>query len=789
MLKSVFIGSSVYALTFVASPVYAQDAASPAEEDYNGLAEIIVTAQKRVEDGQKAPLAVTVITADTLAAAHVNGATDLQRVIPNLNAQAGGGAGDPGGSNTVFTIRGLGASATGPQGSAGVAAHFDGVYRQDGISNSEFFDLERIEVDPGPQGTLYGRSAAAGAINIIPAKPTKENEGAASVTYGNYDTLITQGMINLSMSDMFSVRAAFQTQKHDGYYSNGYDDLDSTSGRLQFLITPSEQLSIRLAANFAQLRGVGAGNVFTAGPNLPNLVALVPRAGNADPRKASVSDLCLINGLLNTCRQSIRINKTSALAEISYDFGAAVLTLLPAWNKSDRQSRNAGAPLPLSVYDQVPYDNEQLNFEGRLSSSADSDFKWVVGGNFYQNSVDTTVDQFINVIIPAIPLPTPPFPPGTVVRGVAASNAFLIQDSRQTSKAIFGQATYPVTDTIRVTVGARYNWDKSTVTEILGNVTSAVYVNSGFPPLVGRVLQNLLPAPITTPPQFGAQSINAFTYRVAVDADIGPDSIIYASVGSGYKPGGLNDGGPRSSTPTTNPNFALAPEQFFGPERVTHFELGSKNRFFDNTLQVNAVVWYDDYKNYQNGQTQVVNPLQFGAIGFVVTNAGQARIFGGELDIKWQPTPNDLIGVSVNYLNTKFTSYLAPAYLGPNGPAPALDVTGFRLPNAPKVSGNISYQHTFDLGGTGKLVASAFSHLTSGYYVYFAQSPGTYQKSYTSTTLDLTWSSEDEQFAVSAFVSNLENEDVKVFGGTTAGYTQNGFAAPRTYGGKISVKF
>lgn len=789
MLKTTLIGSSIFALTIAASPLYAQDTAPQADENNSGLAEIVVTAQKRVEDGQKAPLAVTVLTADVLASAHINGATDLQRVIPNLTAQVGGGAGDPGGGNTVFSIRGLGASSTGPQGSSGVAAHFDGVYRQDGISNSEFFDLERIEVDPGPQGTLYGRSAAAGAINIIPAKPTQENEGAASVTYGNYDTLITQGMINLSMSDMFSLRAAFQTQKHDGYYSNGYDDLDAISGRLQFLITPDENLSIRLATNFARLRGVGAGNVFTAGPNLPNLVALVPRAGNADPRKASVSDLCLINGLLNTCQQSIRINKTSVLAEINYDFGGAVLTLLPAWNSAKRESRNAGAPLPLSVYDQKPFNGDQLNFEGRLSSSADSDFKWVIGGNYYRNNVDTTVDQFINVIVPVIPLPTPPFPPGTAVRGIASSYAFLVQDSKQTSKAIFGQGTYPVTDTIRVTVGARYNWDRSTVTETLGNVSNRIFVNSGFPPLVGQVLLNLLPTPVTTPPLFGAQNFKAFTYRVAVDADIGPGSLLYASIGSGYKPGGLNDGGPLSSTPTTNPNFALAPEQFFGPERVTHFEIGSKNRFFGNTLQVNAVVFYDDYNNYQNGQTQVVNPLQFGALGFVVTNAGQARIFGSELDIKWQPTPNDLFGVSFNYLNTKFTRYLAPAYLGPNGPIPALNVTGFRLPNAPEFSGNISYQHTFDLGATGNIVASAFSHLSSGYYVYFAQAPGTFQKSYTSTTLDLTWNSENEQFAVSAFVSNLENKDVKVFGGTTAGYTQTGFAAPRTYGGKVSVKF
>ncbi len=786
-MKSLILGSSAIAIAVTTiSPAWAE-----AGSDDVGIADIVVTAQKRVEDGQKAPLAVTVLNADALAAAHVAGATDLQRVIPSLHAEVGGGAGDPGGAATLFTIRGLGASASGPQGSTGVAAHFDGVYRQDGISNSEFFDLERIEVDPGPQGTLYGRSAAAGAINIISAKPNlTKNEFAGSVSYGNYDALTTQGMVNLNVDGKYALRVAFQTQDHDGYYSNGYDALHAFSGRVQFLIKPDDQFSVRLMASFAKLRGVGAGNVFVGGPSFPNLVAVLPQAGNADLRTASVSDRCLIRGILGTCRQDIKINKVSALAEISYDFGGAVLTLLPAYNKAGRTSINANAPLPLSTYDQTPYDNEQFNFEGRLTSAADSKLKWVIGGNYYDNRVDTFVNQFINVIVPIIPLPTPPFPPGTTVRGVAASNAFQDQKSKQQSTAIFGQATYPVTDSIRVTVGARYNWDKSSGTQVLGNVSNLIFANTGFGPVApGSVLRVLLPAPVTTPAQTGSQSFQAFTYRVAIDADIGPHSLVYGSIGSGYKPGGLNDGGPLSSTPTTNPNFALAPNQFFGPEKVTHFELGSKNRFANNTLQVNAVVYYDDYKNYQNGQTQVVNPLQFGALGFVVTNAGKARIYGAELDFKWQPTPNDAIGLSVNYLNAKFTSYTAPAYLGPNGPTLAAVFDNFSLPNAPEFSGNVSYQHTFNLGQAGKLVASAFSHLSDGYYVYFAQAQGTYQKSYTSTTLDLTWTSDNGRFAISGFVSNLEDHDIKVFGGNTAGYTQVGLTAPRTYGGKFAVKF
>lgn len=784
-----FLTGTAVALALIAITTATGAGAQETAAADNVLPDIIVTAQKRPEVGQRAPLVVTSLDVDALEAAHIAGATDLQRVVPNLTAQVGGGAGDPGGGNTLFTIRGLGASATGPQGSAGVAAHFDGVYRQDGISNSEFYDLERIEVSPGPQGTLYGRSAAAGAINILPARPVMKTEAAASISYGNYDSLTTQGMLNLATNDgKLAVRAAFQTQDHDGYYSNGYDALDAVSGRLQVLIKPDDNLSIRLATNFTQLRGRGAGNIFVGGPSLPLLAALLPQSTDPDLRQRSVAQFCLVKGqLFDTCIQDIRINKFSALAEIAYDFGGAVLTLLPAFNKSDRSSTNANAPLPLSTYNQQPYDNEQLNLEGRLSDGGDGKLKWVVGGNFYRNTVETFVDQFINVLIPQpIPLPTPPFPPGTRVNATASSNAFQDQRSQVESWAVFGQATYPVVDTVRLTLGGRYNHDKSSGTQVLGNVSNVIYAVNGAGPLNGTPLVNLLPTPITTPPQSGSQSFNAFTYRVAVDADIGPRSIVYGSIGSGYKPGGLNDGGPISSTAPASP---LSPEQFFGPEKVTHFELGTKNRFLNGSLQLNAALYYDDYNSYQNGQTQVVNPLQFGALGFVVTNAGKARVYGAEVALTWQASANDIFDVSANYLNAKFKTYSAPAYLGPNGPTPAANFDGFALPNAPEFSGNISYRHTFELGNRGALVASVFSHLSSGYWVYFAQSPGTYQDAYTSTTLDLTWTSADERFRVSAFVNNLEDNDVRVFGGSTAGYSQVGLAAPRTYGGTIAVKF
>ena len=280
--------------------------------------------------------------------------------------------------------------------------------------------------------------------------------------------------------------------------------------------------------------------------------------------------------------------------------------------------------------------------------------------------------------------------------------------------------------------------------------------------------------------------------------------MLYASVGTGYKPGGLNDGGPASSN--TEAELALLgsqltpplaasqlvqyePKQAFGPEHVTHYEIGSKNRFLDNTLQINDSVFYDDYAGYQNGATQVVNPLIFRAQGFIVTNAGTARVIGDELSINYKPTPDDLIAVALNYLQANFVNYQSQPFLTPSGPVPAQYLNGKVLPDAPHWSGNISYQHFFDLADGSQIAASAFTHITAAYYVDYAEGPGTRQNDLTSTTLDLAWTSANTKWLARGFVNNLEDRTVKTYGDSATGYSQISLAPPRLFGFSLTRRF
>jgi iron complex outermembrane receptor protein len=782
------LGAVLAAASDTASPT--TDAASPTSATADGaLEEIVVTADKRVESAQRAPLAVTSVSGSDLAAAHVSGVDDLFRVVPNVQVDVGGSTGDPGGSSAQFTIRGLGASATGPQGSSGVAVHFDGVFRQNGLSNGEFYDLQRVEVDPGPQGTLYGRSAAAGAVNVIPNAPTHEFGAEATLEAGNYSEVRTAAMLNLPINDIFAVRGAFQSIKHDGYFSNGYDDEHTQSGRFQALLTPSADLSIRLYTDYTHIGGVGASGVFVGVPGIAQLTQLFPQLTSANIRGQSIAQYCAVDGtIVDTCGQQVDVTKWSAHFDASYNLGWGVITVLPAFNAQNEHAEHSNAPLPLSNYANAPYDQNETSLEMRLSDPGTSQFKWVGGFNYFYNHVYDVVNQDINILAP---LATPVGPlPGLV--SISSVDEFA---ASQKSYAAFGQLVYPVLDWLRVTAGARYNHDSATYDGELATNSQQVYL------LNGPLLATPVPSPIGTGPLSSAVSFNAVTYRFAVDADVGPNSIVYGSAGTGYKPGGLNDGGPASTnTPAqlallsaqTGASPAelekLAPSQSFGPEKVLHFEIGSKNRFLNNRLEINDALYLDNYKNYQNGDTQVVNPLLFQTQGFVITNAGKSRVYGNELSVKYQLAPADLVTASINYLRAYFTSYIAPAYLSANGVVPAQDFAGGVLPSAPLFSANLSYTHTFTLSDGGHVAAGLYTHLTDGYWTYFAESPGTYQPHYTTTTADLTWTSSTGRWSVSAFGKNLENKNIETFGQLTTAYTEVHLNAPRTYGASVTAK-
>lgn len=248
--------------------------AASAPETGEGLQEIIVTAQRREENLQKAALAVSAIAGNALTQQSVTQATDLSRLIPSIQIQ-------PAHSYTQIYLRGVGTFGANSFAENSVAFNLDGVYlsRPAGPSGL-FYDLERVEVLKGPQGTLYGRNATGGAINIITAKPKRDRfEGYANAEYGNYDTLKLSGAVNAPLGNAAALRIAGQLSQHDGYFSDGSDDERTRAVRGQILLAPEgSRFDMTISVDYAHLGGIGGGGTIVP------LVRSGSRLGASDPR-------------------------------------------------------------------------------------------------------------------------------------------------------------------------------------------------------------------------------------------------------------------------------------------------------------------------------------------------------------------------------------------------------------------------------------------------------------------------------------------------------------------------
>ncbi len=526
-----------------AGPVIAQSNQVAAPADSSGLEEVIVTAEKRESSEQKTPIAMSVFSRDTLASNGVGDLQDLTALAPSVSFSKSN-------ANSIVTIRGVSSRDTTEIGDPAVAVSVDGFYfqRSIGLADSTF-DLERVEVLRGPQGTLYGRNATGGAINFITAKPTKDLEGSASVSYGNYNAVTAEGAVNIPLADRVQLRASFFTRSHDGYRDNAParngDDADAKAARLHLMLEPTDNLTALLTAEFVKLGGVGPavygtplqfdsnGNVLHARPPMP-----------ADPTEWPLS---APSGYMDSTSKTLRW-------KLDYDAGLAKITYLGGFRRLDYHSLlDLDGVADEAFYFQANEQPRTWNHELRVSSKSDQRLTWQLGAFYFQETNDL-LTYFQNYLVPQ--------PPANLY-------IFTYPNINATSKAGFGQTSFALTDTVKVEAGVRYTRDYK---RRVGNL------NYGS----GILDEDASAASSKT------------TYHAGIDWQATPGSLLYAKVDTGYKAGGFTD---------------VAP---YAPESITAYEVGSKSRFLGNTLQLNTGAYYYDYTNQQisqftNGQTTIDN--------------------------------------------------------------------------------------------------------------------------------------------------------------------------------------
>jgi iron complex outermembrane receptor protein len=719
--------------------------------------EIVVTAQKRSTLIQDTPIAMSAYRAEDVIRAGVSDVAGLTRLAPDLQMTQKN-------SYLQLSIRGVTSLDVSATGDPALTVDIDGEFINRGIAvNASLFDLERVEILRGPQGTLYGRNATAGAINLISAKPELTSLGGfVTAGYGNYDAKPIEAAINLPVSESLAVRVAGFHNDHDGYRNNGAagrgDDANTSAVRISALYKPSDHFSAYLAGEYVNIDQAGVAqygvNVTSATPGL------IPYTNPDDPTQSSLipSKSTFAQNPSTFPVDNIGFYKSQQYAvrgRLDYDFDVATLSYIAAYRhigSSQFQNSDGLAPGGGTHYyvDTPKQDSGTQSHELRLSGAASSPVIWQAGLFFFRESQN---------LIQSV------FSPNFVAGPFPANPAYVFTnyrpDLKTTSKAAFGQITVPlIADRLSVTGGLRYTHDQKSSTFINCPLDFAAYASgSGDVPAVRDT------CPGRTSIRQNASS-SKLTWSAGIDFHPAVNHLIYGKVSSGYKAGGFDTIGS------------------FGPESLIAYELGSKNEFFGRRLTFNAAAFYYDYKNQQ---VQVLLNLQG---GFITQNAGASRIYGLETETTYRVTDDNRITLSANYLNAKFTDYLGQYGTLSKALYPA-NLSGNRPPLAPKFVAAFGYSHTFHVDDRNTITASGSSRYTSKYFLSVNNWSGSKVSGYIKSDLGLEYNSSAINLTVRFYVHNLENKIVNSYAEYIANPGEYVFeySEPRTYGIQLTKRF
>jgi iron complex outermembrane receptor protein len=740
---------------------------APPEEAQVGISEVVVTAQRLEENLQRAALSVTAVGGDVIAQHSITNVSDLTQLVPALTATPGVGP------YTNLSVRGVSSTVANSFGDPAIAVNVDQVFlARTTSSRGLFYDLERVEVLKGPQGTLYGRNATGGAINVITHGPVLgEFGGSLTLEAGNKSLRNITGVLNAPLGQNAAVRGAFQTVDRDGYMSDGSDDEKRRSGRLSFAYLPSDSFRVTVRGDYTHEGGIGNGGTainadgsFYGNPRtsiVDQSAALTPIYAARCPTFLPTAPPC--KPLPPNAFQDN--NYYGVSADTEWDVSAGTFTFIPAYRHDGYDF--LGEPTGFIIRE----DNSarQSSFEARFASNRDHALRYIVGA-YYLDTAQTGLANYDQ----------------------QSNGTSSVQDIHVSgySYAGFGQLTWAVSDVFRATAGVRYTFEEK-------KTNSRLDITPFFQPLIDPIPALGAPEALTN----ATKDFNATNWKAGVEWDVTPTSFLYANVGTGFKSGGFFfnvPGDPQGNT--------------YKPENVTAYTIGSKNRFLENRVQLNAEVFQLNYKDQQ------IATLGVNASGLVIfpqQNAGQSTIRGAELDAQFLPMDSTLIGLNVQYVHARYDEFVYRSALSVNPVAaqagtacklglpgtptlnPALavyavDCSGMPAQQTPEWIVNAGVQQTFSLGSGAKMVADLNSRYSDRRATAIQYLPYTLVGSYTRTNLSLTYHSPQDGWSLGAYVNNIEDKDVASVASRSVGHVGFLYAdmlSPRTYGLRLGVRF
>lgn len=792
------------------------------------IEEITVTAQRREQTLQEVTTAVTVVDSDRLQQGQINNLEDMMNIVPNVYI------GNDFNMAKVF-IRGIGANTSTTGSETGVAVHLDGsvIARAEGQLTS-LFDLERVEVVRGPQGTLYGRNAVGGSINLISAKPTEEFEGYARVSVGDYELFGIEGAVGGSISDRVRGRAAFKSEDRGGFgvnpvTGNDVDDLNRRMfrGHLQFL--PSENVDILLsgeiytqddasrALKFRREAFPGVTRLAAPGfarPGVNGGYAVDPRDHASEVDPATDTETWSVTGTL-AWQLSDTLGFTGIVNYRDFEtFITQDLDISGVQNSLATTGFNA-------TVQRRDVDSEQFSTE--LQLNFDTERLTGVLGLFYfqedQAPVDTVglgpilgqphiLDTLANPASGSFP---PIGPTGLQIDGVFVddsqpfdtafplemcnSAAYLgagisgqdpVPPKRVCLKsdlgteviAVFGQVTFDLTDSFAVKVGGRFNSEERTSAN-----PSFIVARNGLGPIIVT----------TTAATSVKRSFDDFTPEVGFEWSASDNVLFYATYSEGFKAGAGEN--------------AAGSTIIVDPEEIENIELGFKSTLLDNRLALNIAAFTYDLTGQQINKTLAGGPAGFSTI---FENAAKTSADGVEIEILGQLTESFRVSGSLSWLDSKYDDFVTsdpanPRNVSTPGPPgfpadptgfnpaePPVQLAGNSTRNSPEIAANLHWEYDFP-AMTGGGYLSFLGDVSYKDDVFFTEFNRLIEgaKSYTMLDLSLHYTASDEALTAQLWVKNATDEfrATSTFQLATARTIGVTYLPPRTYGFTIGYNF
>ena len=672
------------------------------------IEEITVTATKRAESVQDIPLTVNAFTGAQLEEAGVKDIRDIAGMTPGLSIKSRGET-----EGSVF-IRGIGSLAPGIGADPAVGIYIDGMYAARGTNaTAAFFDVERVEVVKGPQGTLFGRNASSGAISIITRKPEiGESYGSALAGFGDEGQQKYELIYNASLSDNAALRFGIKHDERDGLYKNSLNGAelngrDHTNARLSFFYDNQKSYTSHFSAEYV---------------DMSNIAAFVSAAD------AFAESVALNDAPADQTLESTRLNWTN-----TWEFGDNLaLTSITGYYTHDVNVTPVDADLiDLFVASfQEPQEADFFSQELRLNGSTDS-VDWFVGASFIKEELsfvnDLNYDEFI--VADLFGLNGLDLDNGDICDGgadfgdgngvvaipVCLSSVSEIPsgDGETTSIAVYGDVTWHATDLLDVVFGVRYTEDDKKI----------VYNNPATSGLLGG-LDGQIFGPITPGPVPASDKFDSVDPRLALNFQVNDDVMIYASAAKGYKSGGLN----RQLDPVTQ---SVLP---FKKEENIALELGIKSSIWGGRGQINAAIFNSEYTDFQLEEQLNLVPQ--------VDNIGDVEVIGAEADFKFLLGDAFELWGSIGILDTEVAN------------APDTSRNGNSSPNAPEKTASLALKYGAELG-SGELDASAMWSYSDEFFFDLANTFK--QDAYSTFDLRLGWS--NDQWGVALFGENVTDEE------------------------------